>query len=55
LQPFIDRSHTPGRIASQPPPHRAMQTFLPDFPADFSTPDGAQRKSRFSGEVKFED
>jgi hypothetical protein len=40
LEPFRKRGYSPGLIPNQPPPHRGMETFLYDFLADFSTPEG---------------
>lgn len=40
LEPFRKRGYSPGLIPTQPPPHRGMETFLYDFLADFSTPEG---------------
>jgi hypothetical protein len=39
LQPFLKRGYATGFIPTQPMPHRGMETFLPDFLEDFSTPD----------------
>jgi hypothetical protein len=38
LQPFLNRGYATGIIPTQPMPHRGMETFLPDFLVDFSTP-----------------
>jgi hypothetical protein len=40
MEPFRKRGYSPGLIPTQPPPHRGMETFLYDFLADFSTPEG---------------